>query len=428
MRTSLLCSLILICSLSVFAQFPNILLDEQGSPSEPSIVINPKNPDNIVAGAILDKVYVTEDAGKSWKRGRISSSMGVWGDPCLIADPKGNIYYLHLSDPTGKNWRSEEILDRIVCQRSKDGGNSWTDGGHMGLAHPKDQDKEWAVADAKGRLYACWTEFDDYGSEKEEDKSRILFSTSTNKGKTWSKAVSISQFEGDCIDDDQTTEGAVPAIGPNGEVYVSWSYDNKIYFDRSLDRGQTWLEEDIVVSDQPGGWSINIPAVGRANGMPVTRCDLSKGAHKGTIYINWADQRNGEDDTDIWLAKSTDQGQTWSTPKRVNDDGPGSHQFFTWMDVDPKTGYIYIVFYDRRAYKNIRSTDVYLAYSEDAGETFKNVKISDSPFKPNRGAFFGDYNNISAYDGRICPIWTRMDAGKTSIWTSVIDHESLKKQ
>lgn len=411
-----------------FAQYTNILLDDDYAgynPCEPSITINYKNPDNIVGAAILDKAYVSQDGGKTWSKSRLKSPYGVFGDPCLVSDKKGNIYYFHLANP--KSARSSDAwLDRIVCQVSKDQGKTWSEGSYMGHHPPKDQDKEWAVAHPKkNRVYATWTQFDKYGSKDEKDKSNILFSYTKNKGKSWSEAVRINEIPGDCIDDDKTVEGAVPCVGPGGEVYVSWSVNDKIYFDRSLDGGKTWMEKDVMVSDQPGGWSINIPGLNRSNGMPVTGVDISKGPHRGTIYVNWADQRNGEDDTDIWLAKSTDGGMTWSKPKRVNDDESGKHQFLTWMSVDPSTGYLYFVFYDRRAYED-KQTDVYLAYSRDGGDSFTNVKISEKPFTPTTGTFFGDYNDIDAFGGMICPIWTRMDKGKTAVYTAVIKDGDLK--
>ncbi|MCB0689407.1 MAG: exo-alpha-sialidase, partial [Saprospiraceae bacterium] len=159
---------------------------------------------------------------------------------------------------------------------------------------------------------------------------------------------------------------------------------------------------------------------GRANGMPVTGCDLSKSPYRGTVYINYCDQSNGEDDTDVWLVKSVDGGEHWSEPFRVNNDPSGRHQFFTWMTVDPVTGAIYVVFYDRRNHEDF-ATDVYLAYSFDGGETFKNIRISEKPFYPSTNYFLGDYNNISAYDGVVRPIWTRLDGHSTSILTALIN-------
>ncbi|MCB0846212.1 MAG: hypothetical protein KDE26_23335, partial [Bacteroidetes bacterium] len=52
-------------------------------------------------------------------------------------------------------------------------------------------------------------------------------------------------------------------------------------------------------------------------------------------------------------------------------------------------------------------------------------KISEKPFTPNPMGFFGDYNNISAHAGRICPIWTRMENGRNSVWTAVISQKEL---
>lgn len=150
--------------------------------------------------------------------------------------------------------------------------------------------------------------------------------------------------------------------------------------------------------------------------MPITAYDNNS----GNIYVNWADQSNGADDTDIWLIKSSDGATTWSERIRVNDDAPGKHQFFTWMAVDQSSGFIYCVIYDIRNYNDTK-TDVYLAMSKDGGATFENRKISENPFEPSEDVFFGDYNNISAVNGVVRPIWTRNDSGKLSICTAIVN-------
>ncbi|NOU48857.1 MAG: T9SS type A sorting domain-containing protein, partial [Bacteroidales bacterium] len=129
---------------------------------------------------------------------------------------------------------------------------------------------------------------------------------------------------------------------------------------------------------------------------------------------------NGEKDTDVWLVKSTDGGETWTVPVRVNDDPPGKQQFLTWLTVDQSNGYLYFVFYDRRNYNN-NQTDVFLAVSSDGGQTFNNFVISESPFNPYSGVFFGDYNNISVVNNMVRPIWTRNESGNLSIYTAIID-------
>lgn len=420
----------ILFSIATQAQFKNIVLDEGSADNracEPSIAISLKDPQKIVAASVLNNVYTSSDGGQSWKKSTLASPLGVWGDPVVISDFKGDFYYFHLSDPTGKNWASEEILDRIVVQQSVDNGITWTDGASIGLNHPKDQDKEWAVADRKGNIYVAWTQFDKYGSQDSTCQSNILLSRSAN-GKKWTPPIQISQLPGDCVDDDNTTEGAVPAVTDDGKgVFVAWSNRGKIYFDRSMDGGITWLRNDITITDQPGGWSMNVPGINRCNGMPVLVCDNTKRKTlSGALYLVWADQRNGENDTDIWFSRSMNYGDNWTQPFQINSETPGKHEFLPWMTVDPSTGYIYIVYYDRSEYDDLR-TDVYISYSTDGGANFKNVRVSESPFVPDANVFFGDYTNISANKGIIAPIWTRMDNGKTSVITTIIKHEELEK-
>ena len=404
--------------------FKNVLIHEWDGndyqPCEPAIAIVPNNPANIVAGSVLSNVYTSSDTGKTWSRDILSSPMGVFGDPCIVAGKK-SFYYFHLSNPTGEGWSSDRLLDRIVVQRSCNHGRSWSKGAGIGENHPADQDKEWACLSAdESRLYATWTQFDVYGSKDKKDSTVILFSQSNAKAKKWSTPMRINQKAGDCLDGDNTVEGAVPSAGPNGEIYVAWAMGKDIWFDRSLDGGKTWLANDIRAAKILAGWDQSIPGIGRANGMPVTCTDLSDGPHRGRIYINWTDQTENEKDTDVFVAYSDDKGDTWSQPIRVNNDPPGAHQFFTWMSVDPQTGGVHIVFYDRRGLSG-NTTNVVVASSFDGGSTFENRIVSETPFEPSGNVFFGDYNNISAVGGIVRPIWTRNDKGRLSVWTALLN-------
>lgn len=408
----------------VNAQHPNVMIAEGNGLSEPSIFVDPNNPDHLVAGAIIDKYYISNDGGANWSEGSLNSTHGVYGDPCLIVDGYGDYYYFHLSNPSDGSW-----IDRIVCQKSTDGGNTWSNGNYMGLNGTKAQDKHWAVVDySNNNIFVTWTQFDNYGTSNPNDFSNIHFSQSTDNGESWSDAIQINEISGDCVDEGNTTEGAVPAVGPNGEIYVSWAGPEGLVFDRSLDQGETWLDEDVFVSDIPGpGWAFNIPGISRCNGLPITCCNLSETAYNGDVYINWSDQRNGADDTDIWFIKSTDSGETWGERKRVNDDPAGKQQFFTWMTVDQVTGYIWFVFYDRRAYED-SNTDVYMAVSTDGGENFLNFKVSETPFLPYSSVFFGDYNNISAHNNVVRPIWTRMEGTSPKIMTALVNEHIIGEE
>ncbi|MFQ5583152.1 MAG: T9SS type A sorting domain-containing protein [Calditrichia bacterium] len=409
----LIATLSFFISLELFSQYPNIRVSNPAStsPNEVTIAINPQNPLNLAAGANLRFYYYSMDGGYTWAEGQLSSSLGVWGDPGVVFDSDGNLYY------------------RLVVQKSTNGGVSWDDGAGVGLDPPRQQDKEWMAVDITGspyhnNIYMAWTEFDDYGSFNPNDSTRILFSRSVDGGLNWSQPVRVSDVGGNCVDSDSTVEGAVPAIGPNGEIYLSWAGPLGIMFDKSLDGGATW-GSDVFVADQPGGWDFAVPGIYRCNGLPVTTCDNSTNSpYSGNIYVLWADQRNGFDNTDVFIIKSSDGGNTWSNIVRVNDDNSARHQFFPWMTIDPATGYIYVVFYDRRNTSGI-ATDVYVARSTDGGETFTNFKVSETSFTPNSTVFFGDYINIAALNSKVYPIWMRMDQSDRSVWIAIIEDSTV---
>lgn len=417
---------------ALFGQFKNVVLASQTEgrypPVEPSIVINPDNPKNIIAGIVPDRAVYTIDGGKTWQESTLKSSYGVVGDPALIASSSGNIYYFHLADPSGKGRSHDDWLDRISCQKSTDKGASWGAASFTGFAPPIDNDKPWPAHHLKKDFMAVtWTQFDKYGSKDSVHRSHILFSKSTSKGDKWSTPVQLNKTSGDCLDGDNTVMGASPAISLDDKIFVVWSHNGKIYLDRSYDEGRTWLKSDMAIANQMGGWDLSIPGLGRCNGLPVAAIDNSGSPFHGGLYVLFSDQRNGENDTDIWLTRSSNRGDNWSTPVRVNQDDPGKHQFLPWMTIDQTTGAIYIVYYDRRNYTDSQ-TDVYLAWSLDGGNKFSEMKLSETPFIPDASKFFGDYTNISAHKNIIAPVWTRMDEGKTSVLTAIINAGDLTKK
>ncbi|MGD8413888.1 MAG: sialidase family protein, partial [Candidatus Latescibacterota bacterium] len=347
---------ICLCSVvppAALAQFTNVRVSDPGyvdyPPEEVVISINPADPLNIAAGANVTYYYYSTDGGYTWTQGNLTSTYGVWGDPCVTFDALGNLYFAHLSWP---NQTAGDWLDRIVVQKSTNGGMTWDNGVGVGYNPPKDQDKEWIAADKTGsvyhnNLYMAWTEFDDLETPSSGDSTRIVFSRSTDQGATWSAPIQVGERQGNCYDGNLTVEGAVPAVGPNGEIYMAWAGYNKIYFDKSLDGGVTW-GTDVVIAQQVAGWNFSVPGIYRCNGFPITLCDAGNSAYRGHIYVVYSDQPNGPGDTDIFFVKSTDGGTNWSAPQEVIQEAQPRHQFFPWAALDPTTGGLYVDFYDRR--------------------------------------------------------------------------------
>lgn len=424
-RILVLIFLFMLLTTSIFPQYQNYRVSSPTStdPEEVTIAINTKNPNQLAAGANLRYFYSSLNGGTTWTQSNLTSNLGVWGDPCLIYDGLGNLFYAHLSNsPSPGYW-----IDRIVVQKSTDNGSTWNQGAGIGFNSPKNQDKEWLAVDLqdtpyKNFLYVTWTEFDSYGSSNPLDSSRILFSRSTDNGTTWSNPVRVSDKGGDCVDEDLTVEGAVPTVGQNGEIYTAWSGPLGIMFDKSTNGGLTW-GNDIFVSSQPGGWDFNVSGIYRCNGLPITACDTSRTFSRGNIYVLWGDQRFGTDNSDVFISKSTNGGNTWSSALKVNNDNTTRHQFFPWLTIDQTTGHLFVIFYDRRNTTGL-ATDVYVAKSVDGGESFENFKVSQSSFTPTASIFFGDYTNIAAFDRKVYPIWMRLDGSALSVWNAIIEDTS----
>lgn len=389
---------------------------EARTSAEISIAINPVNVNNVIAGSLVrgdglsgsNMTYVSHDGGRTWTSVAVPNvDQRTQGDDVVLFDANGQCVHAFITFQGLWEDRPTVAANGIGLTTSDDGGRTWSDRtmivDHLNTKTPF-EDKPWLVFDRHrrsphvGNLYASWTRFDVYGSEDSADKSHILFSRSSDGGKTFAPPIRISDTPGDCVDDDGTLEGAVPAVGPDGSVYVVWGGPRGLEFDQSTDGGITF-GPDRVLCETPGGWASNVAGISRHNGMPVTIVDASRGPSRGTIYVNWIDERNGN--KDVFLISSTDGGSTWSAPRQVNDSSTdnGRDQFFTWLAVDPADGSVNIVYYDRAATTGTR-TRLTLARSLD-GQKFSYFPVDIPEFDCRPEIFFGDYIGIDALQGRV---------------------------
>jgi hypothetical protein len=378
--------------------------------NEPSIAVNPNDPEQLVAAFQVNATAAySRDRGESWTiaDGTAPSDYRVSGDVSVTFDNRGRAFLCCIAfDSLGTEnyWAHNATRNGIFVRRSPDGGKTWEKNIATVIAQKTEpgipfEDKPYIVADTTrskyaGNLYVGWTEFS-------LTKSIILFSRSTDGGVTWSKPVEISTHEGLPRDDTGVVEGFTGAVGADGTLYVAWTDGWEVVFATSRDGGRSFSRSRAILKTAASSFAL--ANVGyRANGFPEIGVD----PRTGRLFVTWADYRNG--DLDVFCSTSSDRGAHWSAAVRVNSDSvhDGADQFFQWLAVDPTDGSANVVFYDRRADPENRECTMVLARSTDGGRSFVNYAWASTRFDP-KDDFIGDYTGIAAIGGRVYGIWGR---------------------
>jgi hypothetical protein len=389
--------------------------------SEPSIAVNPSNPAQVLVvyqgGEAVQgsaNAAYSNDGARTFTiaQGTRASDWRVQGDVTTTFDNQGHAFLCYLAfDHLGTTsyWAHGAGRNGIFVLRSPDGGKTWEKDaqvvkswptGHEANIQFEDEPRIFADNSSNsryaGNLYVGWVEW-------QLEKSVMLFSRSTDDGKTWSTAKEISVHAGLPRDDNGSLGGYVQAIGSDGTIYAIWDDGNNIVLTESHDGGVKFSVPRNVLAVGPPYFG-DVPGVSRVEGFPQIAVDTSAGPNRGRVYVCWSDYSNG--DVDVFLSSSAGGVSVWSNPVRVNNDAihDGEDQFYQWMTVDPKTGAVYVMFYDRRDDPADRKTRVTLARSTDGGRTFENYAWTDKVFE-GRNTFLGDYTWLAAFDNRVFGAW-----------------------
>jgi hypothetical protein len=374
--------------------------------TEPSVAVNPRKPEQVVA-VFQDNAHAaySDDTGSSWHVQDVApKNYRVSGDVSTTFDNQGHAFICYIAfDKLGSSnyWAHGATRNGIFIRRSLDGGKTWEQD-HIPVAEQLSQpgipfeDKPYIIADTTqskyaGNLYVGWTRW-------RLTDSQMVLSRSTDHGKTWSQPVEIDAQPGLPRDDNGAAEGFAGVVAPDGKLYAIWSQGDDIMLTSSHDGGKTFAHARAVIHTAPIMFAID--GLERANGFPQIAIDPKS----KRIYITWSDYRNG--DLDVFIASSDDGGKHWSDAQRVNNDlvHDGVEQFFQWLAVDPTDGSVDVIFYDRRSDAQHNKQTVVLARSTDGAASFTNYAWTTEPFEAN-GVFFGDYTGIAAFDGHVYGVW-----------------------
>jgi hypothetical protein len=360
-------------NINAFGQ--NILGD---AANEPSITVDPVNPDrmmigwrqfNTVTNNFRQAGYAyTTDGGLTWTFPGVIDPGVFRSDPVLDCDAEGNFYYNSLTVDNNGNYSCD--VYRIL-----DGGVVW-DGG----IDAQGGDKQWMEIDktsgvGAGNIYSSWTSYYSICYPG-------FFTRSTNQGNSYENCVEVSG----------NPYWGTLAVGPDGAVYAvgSGEFGGVIVAKSTTAQNHSavvsWDSYSDVNLDGEITGFIDINPQGLL-GQAYIGVDHSNGPGQGNIYVVASVQRNSNNDPgDVMFAKSTNGGQTWSSPKRINTDlGTNKYQWFGTMSVAPN-GRIDVVWLDNRdAPSGSYLSSLYYCYSTDEGENWSaNERLSES-FDPHVG-------------------------------------------
>src|SRR5215469_10196408 len=282
--------------------------------NEPSIAVNPNNPQQVVAAFQPATVAYSADGGQTFAVADLPLIEG-WrggGDVSVAFDNKGNAYLATLHfDKLGSAsyWGHGAGRNGIFVRRSHDGGKTWEKDAAPVKAFEKEEpnapmeDMPRVFADHRpnspyaGNVYVGWIEW-------EIDCSIILFARSVDGGKTFETPQRISTHAGLPRDDNGGLVGFVGVVGADGTIYVIWNDGSTIAFTQSRDGGKTFAPSRSVVDVAPPyfGGAGGIPGVSRVMGFPQIGVDARPGKQGGTLYLAWSDFRSG--DVDVFCASS----------------------------------------------------------------------------------------------------------------------------
>ena len=366
----------------------------------------------------------SNDSGKTWSKLKNifkNESSKECYDAAICADNNGHVYatwsaqnnynhkqvYLNISNDYGKSWKSRPIkLSKNTPSR-------------VYSRYPK------IACDDDGNVYAMWCTYslDDWRTCPE----KILLNCSNDFGQTWmSEDIEVAEFSESAyvyLDDRQQTFDII--CGNNGTAYIAWvnedlyinhtedggrgwqesgikvnqtkdiyssscairtGLDNSdnlylawcsmgsIYFQRTNDKGLTWLDSDRYLSHMQSSYYGNSPF-------------SMKNDNNGNVYIAFLVNENGQsypiEKGEIYFKASSDYGLTWwpghGEEIRIATAAPEiTYTSAPSLNCD-ETGGVYIGWLDRRNYilNNNRllgygycGKDAYLNYSKDYGRTW----------------------------------------------------------
>jgi hypothetical protein len=440
--------------------------------SEVHAAINPADSSNIIVSGIVQDasnplasldipIRYTTNFGQTWQTSSVDFSpgpgggfalVGGGGDPVIAFDKSGKAFVswlvlvidifanpavslsLYSSESTnkGQTWNAPKLIDKGGISLETLLG-SGTEPGDL-------VDKQWMDIDrtsgnAEGTVYVAYTRFEIVDSITAT--AQILLKKKAKNSNAYtaqgvqvhSNSYAVVQFSSIAVDQ-------------NGAVHVTFfgantPNDGAMYHAISTNGGLSFSPEtkvsDIFFPSVAGGTPTDtIPGISSDRLYPCPH--MAVGKTPNTLYATWSSNGLTDNDLtpgyDVFFAKSTDNGQTWGTPQKLNaGTNDNIHQFYPAIYVN-NNGTIFISHYDRsNAPNGSTETHYVMAYSKDEGASFEpavNASSESSDFGEigalNGGFGIGEYTQVVATNHFAIPVWAdgRTNDGNIELYAAFI--------
>jgi hypothetical protein len=217
-----------------------------------------------------------------------------------------------------------------------------------------------AVTSEGNSIYMVWV-------VAEGQTAKLNFRRSMDEGATWSSARKLCNDNGDCFP---------PTIAVHsGIVHVAWidfgeTVGGQLYYSRSLDGGETWEKNDILVADANSSRYPKIVCCGK------------------NVYLIWQDVENK-----VFFKASHDQGRIWDKEMLLGKVGKhscycyppaiscnGNELAVVWADIRNDTKGFHVSAYGFPVYKTNDKviSSVVCRASIDNGRTWTKERILTS--------------------------------------------------
>ncbi len=384
---------------------PNFNISQlAGNQDESAIIVNPINPmqvfasSNNAAGGLFAARSI--DGGATWLTSNGANLLIADGndgmvaaccDPTLAWDTFGNLYISYISAD----------LQSIPIAISTDGGATFAQltsftGGNV------DQPTITTGPGLGGAGQAVWITYAQGGTQARGAAVSGLGAANVGAFGAAQAVTGVNQF-GDI------------AIGPTGQVVVTGQNATQIQVNTDPDGlGPLGFSGAVIASATNVNTFDAIPSqpsrtIDAEAGLAF---DRSGGVNNGQLYLLYTDEIVDEqNDTDIFVRISNDNGATWGSRIRVNDDATTNSQWFGKIAVDQTTGNIGAVFYDARNSATNTRVQLWGSISNDGGQTWDaNTRISagtiDGTVAATGGQQLGDYIGLTFDAGLMHPSWS----------------------